>query len=79
MLVIPVLEALAFWLILVHPAQPVMPFKSGIGSQEQMIKVPEKTCYEKLKMLPGLMKFMIPLGLVYFFEYFINQGLVNTI
>ena len=76
MLIVPVLEAIAFWLILVHPAQPMMPFKKGIGSQEQMIKVPEKTFTEKIKLLPRLMKFMIPLGLVYLFEYFINQGLV---
>lgn len=76
MLIVPVLEAIAFWLILVHPTQPMMPFQSEIGSQEQMIKVPEKTFSEKMKLLPTLMKFMIPLGLVYFFEYFINQGLV---
>lgn len=30
----------------------------------------------KTKLIPGLLRFMIPLGLVYLFEYFINQGLV---
>ncbi|XP_033220580.1 battenin [Belonocnema kinseyi] len=79
MLIVPVLEAIAFWFILVHPTQPMMPFRSEIGSQEQMIKVPEQTFSEKMKLLPTLMKFMIPLGLVYFFEYFINQGLLELI
>lgn len=31
----------------------------------------------KLSLIPGLMKYMIPLGLVYLFEYFINQGTVR--
>eukprot|EP00088_Acartia_fossae_P016176 TRINITY_DN1903_c0_g1_i7.p1 TRINITY_DN1903_c0_g1~~TRINITY_DN1903_c0_g1_i7.p1 ORF type:complete len:440 (+),score=40.78 TRINITY_DN1903_c0_g1_i7:24-1343(+) len=30
---------------------------------------------EKFRIIPGLLKYMIPLGLVYFFEYLINQGL----
>jgi positive regulator of sigma E activity len=35
---------------------------------------------EKLRIIPSLLVYMIPLGLVYLFEYFINQGLVsNTI
>lgn len=33
---------------------------------------------DKFSYIPTLMKFMIPLGLVYFFEYLINQGLVST-
>jgi len=31
----------------------------------------------KISYIPTLLKFMIPLGLVYFFEYLINQGLVS--
>jgi len=31
----------------------------------------------KISYIPSLLKFMIPLGLVYFFEYLINQGLVS--
>lgn len=32
---------------------------------------------EKVKYLPSLLKYMIPITLVYFLEYFINQGLVS--
>lgn len=31
----------------------------------------------KLKYMPSLLKYMLPLSLVYLFEYFINQGLVS--
>jgi battenin len=37
------------------------------------------TLTEKFKSIPPLLTYMIPLGLVYLFEYFINQGLVSTI
>jgi battenin len=37
------------------------------------------TVTEKLKSIPPLLVYMIPLGLVYLFEYFINQGLVSKI
>lgn len=30
----------------------------------------------KCRMLPRMARFIIPLGLVYLFEYFINQGVV---
>ncbi|XP_051171837.1 battenin [Leptopilina boulardi] len=80
MLVIPVLEGIAFWLILENPKQTTMtPAKDGIGSQEKIIKVQEKTLKEKLLLVPKLLKYMLPLGLVYLFEYFINQGLFELI
>lgn len=41
-----------------------------LSSQPQPI-----TISEKLSLIPGLLKYMVPLGLVYFFEYVINQGL----
>ncbi|XP_021930411.1 battenin isoform X2 [Zootermopsis nevadensis] len=37
------------------------------------------TVVEKIKLIPPLFVFMIPLGLVYLFEYFINQGLFELI
>jgi len=77
MLVVPVLQAITFWGILKHPAHIKIPItKNGIDSQEQIIKVPKKTFKQKISLVPGLLKYMIPLGLVYLFEYFINQGLV---
>ncbi|XP_049806347.1 battenin isoform X1 [Schistocerca nitens] len=33
----------------------------------------------KLKYIPSLLKYMVPLGTVYLFEYFINQGLFELI
>ncbi|XP_010766521.1 battenin-like [Notothenia coriiceps] len=34
---------------------------------------------EKLHVIRGLMRFVFPLGLVYFAEYFINQGLMELL
>lgn len=78
MLIVPVLQAITFWFILKHPTHTRIPItKNGIDSQEQIIKVPQKTFRDKLLLVPGLLKYMIPLALVYLFEYFINQGLVK--
>ena len=37
------------------------------------------TCKEKINMIPTLLKYMIPVGLVYLFEYTINQGMASYI
>ncbi|XP_033826936.1 battenin [Periophthalmus magnuspinnatus] len=37
------------------------------------------TCTEKVQVMKGLLKFVLPLGLVYFAEYFINQGLMELL
>jgi len=80
MLVVPFLQAVTFWVILKHPTHIRIPItKNGIDSQEQIIKIPEKSFRDKINLVPGLLKYMIPLGLVYLFEYFINQGLVMII
>lgn len=80
MLIVPLLQAITFWCILKHPAHTGISItKNGVESQEQIIKVPEKSVRDKVNLVPGLLKYMIPLGLVYFFEYFINQGLVYNI
>ncbi|XP_067209139.1 battenin-like [Linepithema humile] len=80
MLIVPVLEAIAFWCILKHPVHTRIPItKDGINSQEQIVKVSKKSFRDKINLVPGLMKYMIPLGLVYLFEYFINQGLYELI
>lgn len=47
-------------------------------SQSETVSVespPKLTIVEKLRIIPSLLVYMIPLGLVYLFEYFINQGL----
>lgn len=37
----------------------------------------ELTLSDKMRAAPRVLKYMIPFGLVYLFEYFINQGLVS--
>ncbi|KAG9333298.1 hypothetical protein JZ751_012885 [Albula glossodonta] len=39
----------------------------------------ELNCREKINILKGLLKFVIPLAIVYFAEYFINQGLLELL
>ncbi|KAL6259003.1 hypothetical protein P5V15_008925 [Pogonomyrmex californicus] len=80
MLAVPLLQAITFWCVLKHPVHTRIPItKNGIDSQEQIIKVPKKSFRDKINLVPGLLKYMIPLGLVYLFEYFINQGLYELI
>ncbi|XP_033188049.1 battenin [Bombus vosnesenskii] len=80
MLIVPIIQGITFWLVLVHPPQSSIPItKNGIDSQEHIIEIPRKSFKEKINLVPGLMKYMIPLGLVYLFEYFINQGLYELI
>ena len=40
------------------------------------IALPQLNMKAKCQLLPRMSRFIIPLGLVYLFEYFINQGLV---
>ncbi|KAG7198656.1 hypothetical protein KM043_006013 [Ampulex compressa] len=80
MLIVPILQGITFWFILVHPARSSVPItKNGIDSQEQIIETPKKGFKDKINLVPGLLKYMIPLGLVYLFEYFINHGLYELI
>ncbi|KAJ8676049.1 hypothetical protein QAD02_011835, partial [Eretmocerus hayati] len=81
MVIVPIIQALTFWLILLHP-EPTMVLvtdNGGVGSQEQMIEAPKMTLSQKFNLVPKLLKYMIPLGLVYLFEYFINQGLYELV
>lgn len=83
MLVVPFLMAVSFWIILPKPDTQNMQY---VLTQERKNREKTmereswmKTLGEKLKDVPSLMKFMIPLGAVYLFEYFINQGLFELI
>lgn len=68
---------IAFWIILSKPSEQ----RTMIQTQNQIlteeVNAPLKAFFKKLKLVPGLFKFMVPLGLVYLFEYFINQGTVS--
>nr|XP_037287631.1 battenin-like [Rhipicephalus microplus] len=87
MLCVPVLLAISFWGILVHPKkdsrrpvaipdeEPLLLSCSGCSEEEEGTL----TFVQKLKLMKPLLKFMIPLGFVYFAEYFMNQGLLELI
>lgn len=88
MLIIPGLMCIAFWGILSKPnIRDYDRENNRTVSQEDIIK--NETCDLKCKPLllnitensakiPPLLVYMVPLLLVYFFEYFINQGLVRN-
>lgn len=95
LLVIPVTMALVFWLLLKHPVLKMEQDNGrGEPNVESQISsttinttvaddVPLTTTSDtftmKLKAIPPLFSYMIPVGLVYLFEYFINQGLFELI
>ncbi|XP_063593579.1 battenin-like [Penaeus indicus] len=89
MLIIPVIMSLSFWLLLKHPNQ------AGLCGSRQNYKIITQEeddesveakdfevslrFSEKMELLPSLLKYMIPIALVYIAEYVINQGLVELI
>ncbi|XP_027215665.2 battenin isoform X2 [Penaeus vannamei] len=89
MLIIPVIMSLSFWLLLKHPNQ------AGLCGSRQHYKIIRQEeddesieakdfevslrFSEKMELLPSLLKYMIPIALVYIAEYVINQGLVELI
>ncbi|XP_066155355.1 battenin isoform X2 [Euwallacea fornicatus] len=81
MLLIPALTAISFWIILPKPSEQdiatALEIQTKVNQEE--LKNLKGSVLKKLKLVPGLMKYMIPFGLVYFFEYFINQGTFEII
>ncbi|XP_050497291.1 battenin isoform X3 [Diabrotica virgifera virgifera] len=81
LLVVPVAMGLAFWLLLPRPSQEdiahALEIQNLVNSDE--LKNPKQAFIKKLKLIPGLLKYIIPFSLVYVFEYFINQGTFELI
>ncbi|XP_065165723.1 battenin isoform X2 [Atheta coriaria] len=78
MLIVPAVMAVAFWLILMRPdEQPAVLQQREVEQRDA--EQPLQALRTKIGKVPGLMKYMIPLGLVYLFEYFINQGLYELL
>lgn len=82
MLVVPVIEASVYWILIVRPRVNVTKNRStstsndSLDANDETNLIPTLTFMEKIKLVrPLVFRFMVPLGLVYFFEYFINQGL----
>lgn len=85
MILVPLLELCTFFLIL---SKPDNHNQAGLISENQrliadtteqtFVDPPLITVKEKFGYIPKLMIYFLPLSLVYFFEYFINQGLVRN-
>lgn len=81
MLIIPVLSAVSFWIILPRPSEQDVASAVDIQKKvnDEELHNPKASLLKKVKLIPGLFKYMLPLGLVYLFEYFINQGTFEII
>lgn len=84
MLSVPLLEGAAFWILLRNPCcipkkDSQVDLKRTPTDEESALDEKElnMSVGDKIRYIPSLLKYMVPLGLVYFFEYFINQGLVS--
>ncbi|XP_060846817.1 battenin [Rhopalosiphum padi] len=76
MLSVPFLMAVSFWVLLEHPKKDQI---STMPNDCPDLSTNSQSLSNKLSYVPSLLKFMIPLGLVYFFEYLINQGLFELV
>lgn len=74
MLIIPLIEGVTFWLLLRNPNEIAVPkCPDNVISKEE----DEFSFRDKIRYMSSLLKYMIPIFLVYFAEYLINQGLVS--
>lgn len=89
MIVVPMGMGLTFWGLL-KPNEniyaranldtvPLLDSEEDQSPQHMNANQEPLTVIEKLTRVKGLLKYMIPLGLVYFFEYLINQGLYELL
>lgn len=99
MLLVPIGEGIAFWVLLRNPkniprsndsvgssatastteVNDVATVSAAVDMRDYEIEEIEKpltSLGDKIRYVPQLFKYMIPISLVYLFEYFINQGLV---
>lgn len=85
MIMVPMIEIFTFIFILTTPRVTATEQEENGDERSALIESledtppPTMTLSEKLRYIPRLMIFVIPLCLVYFFEYFVNQGLVSAI
>ncbi|XP_044737687.1 battenin-like [Chrysoperla carnea] len=78
---IPVVMAITFWCLLSKVDKTVLVNNSNEQSKPSEVQkvITPTTRKEKLKSLPTLLQYMIPIFLIYFFQYFINQGLIELV
>jgi battenin len=89
MLFVPALEFFTFFFLLSKPNRPrqerEVEERSSLLAREPTepqapeapLETPLETLAQKFAFIPKLMVYFVPISLVYFFEYFINQGLVS--
>ncbi|XP_044765292.1 battenin isoform X2 [Coccinella septempunctata] len=80
MLLVPITMGISFWVILPRPAdedKKLVEIQKRVNSEE--VDSPVATFFNKIRKVPSLMKFIVPLSTVYLFEYFINQGTFELI
>lgn len=84
MLFVPTVEFFTFFFLLSKPinSEPLAANNENESllesvSNEPVTEAPLVTLAQKFDYIPELMIYFVPLSLVYFFEYFINQGLVS--
>ncbi|XP_051571336.1 battenin-like isoform X2 [Myxocyprinus asiaticus] len=64
--------------IIVEEAGPDDDYEKTQEEQEDSLFIP-LTLSDKIYIIKGLLRFVLPLGVVYFAEYFINQGLLELL
>lgn len=84
MLIVPLIVTITFWIFLRSPNKiPKHDFECQCNrstSDQDSATLNEWTEFstiDKIRYMPSLMKYMVPLFLIFLFEYFINQGLVS--
>jgi len=61
------------------PSQVISAEQDHVIGQDQHELQQQLILIEKIRQIPSLFKYMIPLGIVYYFEYMINQGLFELL
>lgn len=81
MISVPIVEIIIFFFVLRKPSSTKIEDQQigeDVSESEENIQ-PMRSLKEKLLYVKRLVPYMVPLGLVYFFEYFINQGLFELV
>uniref|UniRef100_A0A336KKH1 CSON005562 protein n=1 Tax=Culicoides sonorensis TaxID=179676 RepID=A0A336KKH1_CULSO len=84
MISVPIFEAIIFWGLLRHKKVTVIQAENGHNENNKDIEQHKETSsapsiIDRIKFLPKLLKYAIPLFVIYFSQYFINQGLFELI
>ncbi|XP_039598748.1 battenin-like isoform X2 [Polypterus senegalus] len=95
MLIVPALMMASYFCLLVHPpslpqwkrkadghfisSEVRRPLLEDEEPNNDVREAVDLSFTEKLSIIRGLLKFMVPLAVVYFAEYFINQGLFELL